>query len=197
MFWKHLKFDEKHHHVVTLSVSCRLHVCLLSASCQLLVACNQQWLVMIGHLLVRVAECISAQSLFGKKHSSFIVDNNSERWDGHALHCQPQSHLANTCCIETFHKKVKNGKILPIFAYSDCLGECPSFCCCWQVCQESCLFVTYLARRTKRRFGSAASSFHTKHRDIWRNDSSSSCSFVFVDSLSSAKAYCTTWRDTI
>ena len=64
-------------------------------------------------------------SLFSKKCSSFIVDNDSERWGGHVSHCQPQSHLTNTRCIETFHKKVKNGKILPMFAHSNNLGECP------------------------------------------------------------------------
>ena len=40
------------------------------------------------------------------------------------MQCQPQSHLANTCCIETFHEKVQNGKILPMFACSNNLGEC-------------------------------------------------------------------------
>ena len=38
------------------------------------------------------------------------------------MHCQPQSHLANTHCIETFHKKVINCKISPMFANSDNLG---------------------------------------------------------------------------
>ena len=75
------------------------------------------------HLLVTVAECMSALSMFSKKRSLFVVDNDSEQWGDHALHCQPQSHLANTRCIETFHKKVKNGKISPMFACSDNLGD--------------------------------------------------------------------------
>ena len=100
---------------------------LLLASCQLLVAYNRQWPVTTGHLLVTVAEGISALSLFSKKCSLFVVDNDLERWGGHALHCQPQSHLANTRCIDKFHK-VKNGNILPTFACSNNLGECPSDC---------------------------------------------------------------------
>ena len=112
--------SEKHCHVVILSVSCRLcrlFAGLLSASCWSLVGflpascCLQPAMTghnrpLIGHSLVTVAECTSASSLFRKKCSLFVVNNDLEQWGGHALHCQPQSHLANTRCIETFHEKV-------------------------------------------------------------------------------------------
>ena len=81
------------------SVSCWSAIGLLLAFCH-------PQLVMIGHSLVTDAECMSVQSLFSKKHRLLIVDNDFERWGGHALCCQSKSHLANTHCIETFHKKV-------------------------------------------------------------------------------------------
>ena len=104
---------------------------LLVSCCPWLAMTSHNWPV-IGHLLVTVAECTSAQSLFSKNCSLFIVDNDSEQWGGHALHCQSQSHLTKTCCIETFHWKVKMAKFHQCLPIPIIWGSVPATSSHWE-----------------------------------------------------------------